>query len=521
MFARHYAITLMLILVVLLGCSSTMPWSAAPKRPNIILIMADDLGFSDIGCYGGEAQTPNLDRLAANGIKLRSFYNAGRCCPTRTSLLTGQYPHAAGMGLMVTYDDQKIEPGPYQGFLDPNIPTVAEHLRQAGYHTYMTGKWHVGERQEHWPLKRGFDQYFGLISGASSFFEMLPEKRKRYMVSQDQEYVLPKDGFYATDAFTDKAIEFIQGQAPQSKPFFLYLAYTAPHFPLHAYESDIAKYEQLYLQGWDIIREKRFQNMQKIGLLDSRYVLSQRPSDIPDWSSISDKKDWARKMAVYAAMIDRMDQNIGKLLHALEARKELDNTFIVFLSDNGGTSENVDDRKLGQPGKRIGERGSYGTYDAPWANVSNTPFKLYKRFMHEGGIISPCIIHWPARVNARQEFQEAPAHLIDLLPTCLELAKQKIPTALPGQSLSSFWNGKKARPRTFFWEHEGNQAIQKNKWKLVKEQEDSTWELYNLAIDPAESHNLAPQSSQKVQELQQEYLSWTKTIGVREVLPKY
>lgn len=509
-----------LLLLLLLSFSSAQRWPTAPLRPNIILIMADDMGYSDIGCYGSEVKTPNLDRLAANGIKLCSFYNAGRCCPTRAALLTGQYPHAAGMGLMVTYDDQKIEPGPYQGFLDPQIPTIAERLHQVGYHTYMTGKWHVGERQEHWPLKRGFDQYFGLISGASSFFEVLPEKRKRYMVYQDQEYVLPKNGFYATDAFTDKAIEFIQGQAPGKKPFFLYLAYTAPHFPLHAYESDITKYEQLYLQGWDVIREKRFQNMQKIGLLDSRYVLNQRPKDIPDWNSRSDKKDWARKMAVYAAMIDRMDQNIGKLLHTLEARQELDNTLIVFLSDNGGTAENVDDRKLGEPGKRIGERGSYGTYDAPWANVSNTPFKRYKRFMHEGGIISPCIIHWPAKVKARQGFQEGPAHVIDLVPTCLELAQAKIPDDLPGQSLSHFWKRKKAKPRSLYWEHEGNQALRKNNWKLVKEHEDAAWELYNLADDPAESHDLAPQSPQKVQELQEEYQTWAKQIGVREILPK-
>jgi len=508
------------LLLLLLATLSSAQQQATPQRPNIILIMADDMGFSDIGCYGSEVPTPNLDRLAANGLKLRSFYNAGRCCPTRTSLLTGQYPHAAGMGLMVTFYDQKIVPGPYQGFLDPKIPTVAEHLRKAGYHTYMTGKWHVGERQEHWPLKRGFEQYFGLISGASSFFEMLPEKRKRYMVSQDQEYVLPKDGFYATDAFTDKAIEFIQGQAPQSKPFFLYLAYTAPHFPLHAYESDIAKYEQLYLQGWDVIRQQRFQNMQKLGLLDSRYVLSQRPADIPTWSSVSDKKDWARKMAVYAAMIDRMDQNIGKLIRTLEARKELDNTLIVFLSDNGGTSENVDDRKLGEPGKRIGERGSYATYDAPWANVSNTPFKRYKRFMHEGGIISPCIMHWPAKVKARQGFQDAPAHVIDLLPTCLELAKVKIPADLPGQSLSQFWKGKKSQTRSLYWEHEGNKALRKNNWKLVKEHEDSAWELYDLAADPAESRDLAPQSPQKVQELQADYAAWAKKIGVREILPK-
>lgn len=486
-------------------------------RPNIIFIMADDLGYSDIGCYGGEAKTPNLDKLAANGLKLRNFYNAGRCCPTRASLLTGNYSHAAGMGNMVSFDDQKISPGPYQGFLDPNTLTIAEHLRRAGYHTYMTGKWHVGERQEHWPLKRGFDKYFGLISGASSFFEVLPEKRKRYMVLQDQEYVLPKEGYYATDAFTDKAIEFIQGQAPQSKPFFLYLAYTAPHFPLHAYESDIAKYESLYLQGWDILRQQRFAKMQALGLLDKRYQLNPRPVDIPDWSSISDKKSWARKMAVYAAMIDRMDQNIGKLIQTLEARKELDNTLIVFLSDNGGTSENVDDRKLGEAGKKIGERGSYGTYDAPWANMSNTPFKLYKSYMHEGGIISPCILHWPAKIKPKLGYLNTPGHVIDLLPTALELAQVSIPKELPGQSLSHFWKAKKPKIRSLFWEHIGNKALRHGNWKLVKEHGDEDWELYDLSADPSESVNLAPQSSEKVEAFKAEYAAWAKKVGVREL----
>lgn len=489
-------------------------------RPNIIFIMADDLGYSDIGCYGGEAKTPNLDKLAANGLKLRNFYNAGRCCPTRASLLTGHYSHAAGMGNMVSFDDQKVSPGPYQGFLDPKVPTIAEHLRQAGYSTYMTGKWHVGERPEHWPLKRGFDKYFGLISGASSFFEVLPEKRKRYMVLQDQEYVLPKEGYYATDAFTDKAIEFIQEQAPQSKPFFLYLAYTAPHFPLHAYESDIAKYEALYLQGWDVLRQQRFVKMQALGLLDKRYQLSPKSADIPDWNSISDKKDWARKMAVYAAMIDRMDQNIGKLIQTLEARKELDNTLIVFLSDNGGTSENVDDRKLGEPGKRIGERGSYGTYDVPWANVSNTPFKLYKSYMHEGGIISPCILHWPAKIKPKSGYLNTPGHVIDLLPTSLELAQVARLSDLPGQSLSHFWTGKKPKTRSLFWEHIGNKALRHGHWKLVKEHGDKDWELYDLSADPSESVNLAPQASEKVEALKAEYAAWAKKVGVREIPAK-
>jgi len=241
--------SLLIGLTVLIGLLALTNKQAISNRPNIIIIMADDMGFSDIGCYGSEISTPNLDKLAANGLKLRNFYNAGRCCPTRASLLTGKYSHAVGMGNMVTFEDQKVPKGSYQGYLDPNIPTIAEDLRTAGYNTYMTGKWHVGESPEYWPLKRGFDRYFGLISGASSFFEVLQEKRKRFVVQDDKEYVLPKEGYYATDAFTDKAIEFVKSNNKQNNPFFLYLAYTAPHFPLHAYEEDIAKYENFYVQG--------------------------------------------------------------------------------------------------------------------------------------------------------------------------------------------------------------------------------------------------------------------------------
>ncbi len=514
---------LLILLVMVLCLGADFPKVKKPtyrstdqSRPNIIIIMADDMGFSDIGCYGGEVSTPNLDKLAANGIKLRTFYNAARCCPTRAALLTGRYPHAAGMGGMVSFEDDKVAKGPYQGYLDTNVPTVAERLRSAGYRTYMTGKWHVGESQEHWPLKRGFDNYFGLISGASSFFEVLPEKRKRYMVLNDKEFTLPQNGFYATDAFTDKAIEFINQSDKKTDPFFLYLAYTAPHFPLHAYEEDIAKYEKFYLQGWDVTRQNRFNKMKKLGLIDDRYILTNRPVDIQDWNAVKDKALWARKMAVYAAMIDRMDRNIGRLIKNLEETKQLENTFIVFLSDNGGCAENVDDRKLGEPGRRIGERGSYGTYDYPWANVSNTPFKLYKKNTHEGGIISPFIMHWPAKIKPKKGYIDAPSHVIDLLPTSLEIAQAKS-IETDGKSLSFLWNGKKTSERTIFWEHFGNKAMRKGNWKIVKELEDTDWELYNLANDPTETKNLAKESIEKVKTMKLEYEDWAKKVGVKNV----
>lgn len=508
-----------LISITSLGFISLSSSKIALSRPNIIIIMADDMGFSDIGCYGSEISTPNLDKLAANGLKLRNFYNAGRCCPTRASLLTGKYSHAVGMGNMVSFEDQKVQKGNYQGYLEPSVPTIAEDLKKVGYHTYMTGKWHVGESPAYWPLKRGFDRYFGLISGASSYFEVLQEKRKRFVVQDDKEYVLPKDGYYATDAFTDKAIEFVKSNDSSNKPFFLYLAYTAPHFPLHAYEEDIAKYENFYVQGWDKTRADRFKKMQQIGLLDKRYQLTERPKDIQSWEEVKDKKSWARKMAVYAAMVDRMDKNIGKLVEYLKKSQQLDNTFIIFLADNGASPENVDDRKLGEPNKRIGERGSYGTYDFQWANVSNTPFKLYKKYMHEGGIISPCIIHWPAKIKPKKEFIDAPSHVIDLLPTSLELAQAQ-PSDVHGKSLSYLWKGVKMPTRTLFWEHEGNKALRKGNWKLVKELEDADWELYNLDNDPSETTNLAIKESKILTDLKSEYEVWAKSTGVKEVVKK-
>jgi len=491
----------------------------APQRPNIIFIMADDMGYSDIGCYGGEIHTPNIDQLAANGIKLRNFYNNARCCPTRASLLTGQYPHTVGIGHMVTQAFAKIQPGHYQGFLDDKYPTIAEELKKTGYNTYMAGKWHVGERPEHWPLKRGFEHYFGLISDASSYYEIIPaEIGKRFMVQDDKEITLPAEGFYMTDAFTDHAIQYLDHQKIEdpNKPFFLYLAYTAPHFPIHAYESDVAKYENLYKQGWDVTREKRYQKMIKLGLTDSRYHLTPRPNDIPAWVSVSDKKTWVRKMAVYAAMIDRMDQNIGKLMDALKANNQFDHTMIVFISDNGGCAENVANRNLNDTNTIIGERGSYLTYDTPWANVSNTPFKKYKRYLHEGGIVTPCIIHYPAKIKPLGGFMDDIGHVIDLLPTSLELAGETSKT-FPGESLSYLWNGKNSPSRTYCWEHEGNQAIRQGSWKLVKDMEDTDWELYNLKSDPCETKNVAAASLKQVERLRKVYNVWSQRVGVRPV----
>ena len=486
-------------------------------RPNIIYIMADDLGYSDLGCYGGEVSTPNLDKLAANGIKLKKFYNNSRCCPTRASLLTGQYPHTVGMGGMVGSNQSPIVKGSYQGFLNDSFPTIAEELKKVGYNTYMSGKWHVGERPEHWPLKRGFDRYYGLISGASSFFEITPAERdKRRFVLDDKDYEIPKEGHYMTDAFTDHALGYLDQQKKDhnGKPFFLYLAYTAPHFPLHALEQDIAKYEALYLQGWDVTREKRFQKMKQMGLVDDRYQLTERPDIIPAWENATEKKVWARKMAVYAAMIDRMDQNIGRLINKLKANGQYENTMIVFISDNGACAETVNTKLLSDPEKKIGERGSYHIYGEGWANASNTPFKKYKHYMHEGGVVSPCIIQWPAKIKPAKGYSDGTGHVIDLMPTALELAGAKSP-GLAGTSFSYLWTKKKAPERTYCWEHEGNQAIRKGNWKLVKEFQETYWSLYNLAKDPTELNDLSGVEAARAKAMMEEYAVWFAKVGAR------
>jgi arylsulfatase len=486
-------------------------------RPNIIYIMADDMGYSDLGCYGGEVNTPNIDQLAANGIKLKKFYNNSRCCPTRASLLTGQYPHTVGMGGMVGPSKAPIEHGPYQGFLNDSFPTIAEELKKVGYNTYMSGKWHVGERPEHWPLKRGFDRYYGLISGASSFFEITPAERdKRRFVLDDKDYEIPKEGHYMTDAFTDHALGYLDQQKKDhnGNPFFLYLAYTAPHFPLHALEVDIAKYEELYLQGWDVTREKRFEKMNKLGLVDQRYKLSARPDVIPAWENATEKKVWARKMAVYAAMIDRMDQNIGRLINKLKANGQYENTMIVFISDNGACAETVNTKLLSNPEKKIGERGSYHIYGESWANASNTPFKKYKHYMHEGGVVTPCIIQWPAKLKPVKGYSDGIGHVIDLMPTAMEISGAKSPN-LAGKSLSYLWKNGKAPERTYCWEHEGNQAIRKANWKLVKEFQETYWSLYNLETDPTEENDLSGVEATRAKAMMAEYAVWFEKVGAR------
>jgi len=497
-------------LLVMVGCGRTVV-----DPPNIIIIMVDDMGYSDIGAYGGEIATPTLDMLAADGLRFRQFYNAGRCCPTRASLLTGRYPHAVGMGAMVSRPGNTLRPGPYQGYLSEEATTIAEMLRIAGYRTYMSGKWHVGERPQHWPRHRGFDRYFGLISGASSYYEIL-EGRRRQMALDDTPWTPPSEGFYMTDAFSDYAVGFLQ-EHDSEEPFFLYLAYTAPHWPLHALPEDIAKYTDRYHIGWDSLRAERHQRMLEMGLIDERHEIPDRPVNLPAWEDAENKEDWALRMAVYAAMIDRMDQGIGKVVEQLRAMGALDNTLILFLNDNGGCAERVEHLQLHDPEKLPGERGSYLAYQEGWAMASNTPFRLYKQWVHEGGILTPFVAHWPEGIKSGGHITDGPGHIIDLLPTIQEISGSKLP-ATDGMSLARYFAEEepaKVDSRTLYWEHIGHRAVRRGSWKLVMDRRLGQWELYNLAVDPVERRNLVASHPDLANELEVLWHAWADSLGVR------
>lgn len=495
----------------------------APKsatKPNIVLILVDDMGFSDIGCYGSEIATPNLDALAAKGLRFTGFYNAGRCCPTRASLLTGLHPHQAGIGHMT--NDRGLDG--YRGDLTTHCVTIPEVLRDAGYSTFMVGKWHVtkhtgpkdpADKQFNWPLQRGFDRYFGVLRGTSDYF-------KPVNLFEDNTHI-PNvgEGFYTTDAFVDHAIQFIT-ERPKDKPFFLYTAFNAPHFPVQAPAEDIARYRGRYKAGWDTLREQRHARQIELGLLDGKWPLSPRADKVKAWESLTaDQQDrFDLMMATYAACVEHMDRAVGRLVEALRAAGSLDNTLILFLSDNGGNAETGPNGKLeGDPSKAD----SQSHCGESWANLENTPFRLYKHFIHEGGIATPLIVHWPAGFAARGEFRNQPGHLIDIMATCVAVSGAKYPAERNGQAilpmeglslLPAFANNQPLQREALYWEHEGNAAVRVGDWKLVRVGLNGNWELYNLADDRTELSDLARQEPDRVKDLSEKWNAWAKRAKV-------
>jgi len=507
-----------LALTVLTGAHAQQP----AARPNLVVIMADDMGFSDIGCFGGEISTPHLDRLAANGVRLTQFYNTGRCCPTRASLLTGRYAQQAGVGWMTNESHQRGQdfgyPG-YSGELNRSSLTFAEVLAGAGYRTLMAGKWHVGTFAGMWPLDRGFERYFGIIRGASNHFKPLPDK----LLMEGRRPIAPPEDFYSSDSFSDSAISYVRESKQRSDdPFVLYLAFTAPHWPMHAPPEDIERYSGRYDTGWEPVRKGRFERMQELGILPPGSKLS--PLDVKPWDETDPERReaLAMRMAIYAAMVDRLDQNVGRLVATLEELDLLDNTLILFFADNGGCAEGG--LMGGSPDEMVGGReGYYLTYGKGWANASNTPFRMYKHWVHEGGISSPFIAHWPAGIEAKGAIRHEPCHLIDIAPTLYELAGAHYPSnyggheigGLEGVSLLPALRGEAlVRPAPIFFEHEGNRAVRAGQWKLVS-RHGKPWELYDLSKDRSETNALAAKLPERVASLNSSYESWAERCGVR------
>ena len=499
-------------------------------RPNIVLIMADDMGFSDIGCYGGEVETPNIDKLATNGLRFTQFYNTARCCPTRASLLTGLYPHQAGVPHMVDNTRLPLE----KRQLSRNALTIAEVLRTNGYRTAMAGKWHVTpvpNATTNGPLARGFDEFYGIIHGAASFYEPVTLMRNSILITN-----FPP-GYFFTDAIAENASEFIHNFAREDKPFFIYTAFTAPHWPLHAPAEDYRKYLERYARGWDVLRQERYRRMLEMGILDDSTRLSPRDDEAPPWNDVEHKEWQAHRMAVYAAQIERMDKGIGRIVEALRKTGELDNTLIFFLADNGGCAEILgpNARALhvplkapdGSPMRRgnspeifPGPPDTYASYGLPWANLSNTPFRTYKHWVHEGGIATPLIVHWPAAIKV-PGIRQDPGHLIDIMATCVDAAKGSYPRhfaghsvqPLEGKSLLPLFEGRSFAQRPIYFEHEGNRAVRMGEWKAVSKFPED-WELYNLAADRSELENLASREPQLLSELVTLYENWAQRVKV-------
>lgn len=540
------------LLSVLASCKE------APKedtRPNILVILADDLGYSDLSCYGGEIQTPNLDRLAQNGLRFTRFYNASRSCPTRASLLTGLYPHQAGIGRM-TFDQHL--PG-YRGTMTHNGVTIAEALKESGYHTGMIGKWHVAETplredqrqwlahqvqydefapKDNYPTYRGFEEFYGTIYGVVDFFDPFS-----LVSGEDPVYEVPKD-YYSTIALSDSAVAYINRYGESDKPFFMYLSYHAPHWPLHALPEDIKKYEDVYKVGWDAIREKRYARMKELGIFgEMDDFLSPRQFN-ESWTENPTAQWDAHAMAVHAAMVDRMDQEIGKVLRTLEATGQLENTLILFMSDNGCSNEDCQNYSEGENdrpaemrnGEKIiyprqkevlpGPENTYASIGARWANVANTPFRFWKAKSYEGGICTPMIAHWPKGISQKKgAITTQSGHVIDLMATCLELSGAEYPTEYNGNKIIPY-AGKSLVPvfqsennrmpgRDLCFEHFNERAlIDAEGWKIVRTARGEAWELYNLNEDRTELKNLASLYPDRVQEMEKRYLQWEKDYMV-------
>ncbi|TWT60428.1 Arylsulfatase [Rubinisphaera italica] len=526
--------------------------SGERKQPNIILILADDLGYSDLGCYGGEISTPHIDSLAAGGVRFTQLYNSARCCPSRASLMTGLYPSQAGIGDFTTKKpNPKRGPG-YLGRFNNECATLAEVLKPVGYGCYYVGKWHM--HPETGPIKRGFDEFYGYTNDHShdqydaDYYFRLPDDRKK-------EIDPPAKDFYATDVFNEYALEFIrQGQA-SLKPWFLFLGHSSPHFPIQAPAERADKYETTYRRGWDVLREERYARMQELGLVNGdhwqltpRSIVPVDRDDIangypgeqnPAWDELDQDRqyDLARRMAVFAAMVEGVDHGIGQIIDHLKSTNDFENTLILFLSDNGACYEwgpfgfdgksrlGTTTLRTGDQLREIGGRGTHQSYGSAWANLGNTPFRLYKHFTHEGGISTPMIAHWPAGIEKNSNWVREPAHVMDIMPTLMEVAGATYPetlndnsiTPVEGTSLLPAMRGEHLPERAIGFDHQAAHAYRKGDWKAVyakRMPHELKWELYNLADDRCEMNDLAEVYPERLQEMVAEWEDWARHVGV-------
>ena len=530
--------------ITLPGCKKSSESETNPVRPNILIIMADDLGYSDLGCYGGEIQTPNLDGLAEKGIRFTQFYNAARCCPSRASLLTGKYPHQAGMAL----NGQNLR---------MDAATIAEILGENGYQTGMTGKWHLSETRalpdqenqlrwlsnqdqgrdfapiETYPSNRGFDEHYGVIWGVVNFFDPFS------LVHNEKPITNVSDDFYLTDFINDKSVELIGKFCRNDRPFFLYVAHTAPHWPLHALPEDIKKYRGVYDKGWDKLREDRYKRLLEMGIFSNDNTQLPPNDSGVSWDDYPDKKWEVRHMEAHAAMVDRMDQGIGRIIRKLEETGQLDNTLIIFLSDNGASPERgyrpgFDRPEQKRNGDKIqyiinrndtirpGSQDTWGYLGLHWAGAINSPFRYWKMQSYEGGICTPFIVHWPAGLKGKENtINHGVGHVIDILPTCLELAGAKYPSQINGFE-TTHPAGKSLLPLIrkeiaatsdiLFWEHEGGRAFRTGEWKITA-LTNGPWELFNLANDRSETNNLAGKHPERMAEMVQKWTEFYEKIN--------
>jgi arylsulfatase A-like enzyme len=554
----HLSCLFSFIVIVFSFVSTVVEGKESASRPNIIVILSDDMGYSDLGCYGGEIQTPNLDALAKNGVRFTQFYNTARCCPTRASLLTGLYPHQAGMGHMT---GDRGHDG-YRGNLSRKGATMAEVLREGGYRTYMLGKWHVTrfdnehDDNSNWPVQRGFEKFYGTVKGGGNFYDPTSLCRQNKFITPVSDPEYKPQTYYYTDAISDNAVRYLQQHVEESpaKPFFMYVAYTAAHWPMHALEKDIAKYKGKFDDGYGPVRQARIERLKKLGLLDRQWMVAPQAKD---WNTVEHKAWESRCMEVYAAMVDNMDQGIGRIVEQLKTNGQFENTIVFYMQDNGGCAENIGrtaprepapeklkplgpkemqtrvtppmqtrDGRVVRSGPQVmpGPPDTFIAYGEGWANVSNTPFREYKHWVHEGGISTPLIAHWPAGIaeKRRGNLEKQPGHLVDIMATCVDVSGVSYPTEfkghpiqpMEGASLQPAFIGRTVkRKQPLFWEHEGNRAIRDGKWKLVAK-ENQPWELYDMEKDRTEMTNLAEKNPKKVAELAAEWESMAARMNV-------